>query len=124
MVYRIFVPAVPIFEVMGAISILALAANGTCLALLWKHRQEDVNMSSAWECSRNDITSNYCGVCRRCEGLAHAFRMARPAGRTRACHSVSTVGRIRCVEPSPSCAVPPSNRASQKRSRLRLIASI
>jgi len=27
-------------------------------SLLWKHRQEDVNMSSVWECSRNDIASN------------------------------------------------------------------
>jgi cation diffusion facilitator family transporter len=57
-IYRFIVPSVPIFEVMGAISILALAANGTCLALLWKHRQEDINMSSVWECSRNDIASN------------------------------------------------------------------
>ena len=57
-IYRMVVPSVPIFEVMGAISILALAANGTCLALLWKHRQEDINMSSVWECSRNDIASN------------------------------------------------------------------
>lgn len=57
-IYRVVVPSVPIFEAMGAISILALAANGTCLALLWKHRQEDINMSSVWECSRNDIASN------------------------------------------------------------------
>jgi cation diffusion facilitator family transporter len=57
-VYRIFNPGVPIFEVMGAVSLLALAANATCLALLWKHRAEDVNMSSVWECSRNDIASN------------------------------------------------------------------
>lgn len=57
-IYRILVPGVPVFELMGAISILALAANGTCLALLWKHRQEDINMSSVWECSRNDIASN------------------------------------------------------------------
>jgi Co/Zn/Cd efflux system component len=57
-IYRSIVPSVPIFEVMGAISILALAANGTCLALLWKHRQEDINMSSVWECSRNDIAAN------------------------------------------------------------------
>jgi Co/Zn/Cd efflux system component len=26
--------------------------------LLWKHREEDINMSSVWECSRNDIASN------------------------------------------------------------------
>jgi cation diffusion facilitator family transporter len=57
-VYRLAVPAQPIFEAMGAVSLLALAANGTCLALLWKHRREDVNMSSVWECSRNDIASN------------------------------------------------------------------
>jgi Co/Zn/Cd efflux system component len=57
-IYKMVVPGLPIFEVMGAISILALAANGTCLALLWKHRQEDINMSSVWECSRNDIASN------------------------------------------------------------------
>ncbi len=56
--YRLAVPAQPIFEAMGAVSLLALAANGTCLALLWKHRREDVNMSSVWECSRNDIASN------------------------------------------------------------------
>jgi Co/Zn/Cd efflux system component len=57
-VYKLMNPAVPIFEAMGLIGLLALAANGTCLALLWKHRREDVNMSSVWECSRNDIASN------------------------------------------------------------------
>jgi Co/Zn/Cd efflux system component len=46
------------FETMGLISLLALLANGTCLMLLWKHRAEDVNMSSVWECSRNDIATN------------------------------------------------------------------
>jgi Co/Zn/Cd efflux system component len=56
--YRLVVPAQPIFEAMGAVSLLALAANGACVALLWKHRREDVNMSSVWECSRNDIASN------------------------------------------------------------------
>lgn len=57
-IYRIMVPAVPVFEAMGVVSILALIANGICLALLWKHRKEDINMSSVWECSRNDIASN------------------------------------------------------------------
>lgn len=56
--YRIMNPAVPVFETMGIISVVALAANGVCLALLWKHRAEDLNMSSVWECSRNDIASN------------------------------------------------------------------
>lgn len=57
-VYRLFEPALPIFEVMGIFSLLGLAANGACLFLLWRHRHEDVNMSSVWECSRNDIASN------------------------------------------------------------------
>jgi len=56
--YRLFVPSVPLFEVMGTFSLLGLAANSLCLYLLWRHRHEDVNMSSVWECSRNDIASN------------------------------------------------------------------
>ena len=56
--YRIAVPVIPVYETMGLVSLLALLANGTCLALLWKHREEDINMSSVWECSRNDIASN------------------------------------------------------------------
>jgi Co/Zn/Cd efflux system component len=56
--YRTVVPAVPIFEAMGLVSLLALLGNGSCLALLWKHREEDINMSSVWECSRNDIAGN------------------------------------------------------------------
>lgn len=56
--YRVFIPSVPIFEVMGAFSLLGLAANSLCLFLLWRHRHEDINMSSVWECSRNDIASN------------------------------------------------------------------
>lgn len=57
-VYRLIVPALPVFETMGVVSLLALLGNGACLALLWKHREEDINMSSVWECSRNDIASN------------------------------------------------------------------
>ncbi len=58
LVYKLIVPTVPIFEVMGIFSLLGLAANSVCLYLLWRHRHEDVNMSSVWECSRNDIVSN------------------------------------------------------------------
>ena len=57
-VYRLFVPSAPLFEIMGAFSLLGLAGNSICLFLLWRHRHEDVNMSSVWECSRNDIASN------------------------------------------------------------------
>lgn len=57
-VYKLFVPSLPVFEVMGVFSLIGLAANSACLFLLWRHRHEDVNMSSVWECSRNDIASN------------------------------------------------------------------
>ncbi|MGY6274045.1 cation transporter [Methylomonas sp. MgM2] len=57
-IYKLIVPSTPLFEVMSAFSLLGLAANSICLFLLWRHRHEDVNMSSVWECSRNDIAVN------------------------------------------------------------------
>ena len=56
--FKLISPTIPVFEVMGVFSLLGLAANSVCLFLLWRHRHEDVNMSSVWECSRNDIASN------------------------------------------------------------------
>ena len=56
--YKSLHPETPIYEVMGATSLVALAANGVCLWLLWSHREEDINMSSVWHCSRNDIATN------------------------------------------------------------------
>ena len=55
---RLLDPVLPAFDEMGLFSLLALAANSVCLFLLWRHRHEDVNMSSVWECSRNDIATN------------------------------------------------------------------
>ena len=57
-VYKIIVPHVPVFQAIGAIGLLALAANSLCLVLLWRHRADDINMSSVWLCSRNDIIAN------------------------------------------------------------------
>jgi len=57
-IYRILFPHVPVFEVIGAIGLLALAANGICFFLLWRHRSDDINMSSVWLCSRNDLIAN------------------------------------------------------------------
>ena len=37
---------------------IALAANLICLRLLWRFRSQDVNMSSTFECSRNDVIAN------------------------------------------------------------------
>lgn len=50
--------AVPIFESMGVVAFVALLLNLTCLLLLTKHRDQDINMTSVWECSRNDILNN------------------------------------------------------------------
>ena len=57
-IYRTIFQEVPIFETMGVVGILALAANLTCLILLTRHRNTDVNMASVWLCSRNDIIAN------------------------------------------------------------------
>jgi Co/Zn/Cd efflux system component len=43
---------------MGAFSLLGLFANGLCLLLLYRHRDDDLNMSSVWICSRNDVAAN------------------------------------------------------------------
>ena len=56
--YKMIIPQVPVFETIGIIGVLALAANSLCLVLLWRHRADDINMSSVWLCSRNDIIAN------------------------------------------------------------------
>jgi Co/Zn/Cd efflux system component len=56
--YRLINPVLPSYEVMSLFSVAGLLANGLCLFLLWRHRHDDINMSSVYECSRNDIASN------------------------------------------------------------------
>lgn len=53
--WRLAHPAVPVFETMGVIGLLNLGANLICLRLLTPYRSGDVNLASAWECSRNDV---------------------------------------------------------------------
>lgn len=48
-------PSSTLMLVFGGV---ALLANLLCLALLWRFRQQDVNMASTFECSRNDVISN------------------------------------------------------------------
>ena len=57
-IYKLRFPEVPAFEAIGVIGMLALIANVLCLALLWRHRSDDINMQSVWLCSRNDIVAN------------------------------------------------------------------
>ena len=49
----------PVFQTMGAAAILNLGANLLCLRLLYPYRKSDVNMSSVYECSRNDIVEGF-----------------------------------------------------------------
>jgi Co/Zn/Cd efflux system component len=62
-IYKIIVPHLPVYETIGVIGLLALAANSLCLLLLWRHRTDDINMSSVWLCSRNDIIANVSVLC-------------------------------------------------------------
>jgi Co/Zn/Cd efflux system component len=49
---------VPSAGVVGGVGLLALAANVACLWLLRRRRGDDLNMRSAWLCSRNDVAAN------------------------------------------------------------------
>jgi Co/Zn/Cd efflux system component len=53
--WRIAHPGVPVVETMSLAALLNLAANGVCLWLLTPYKTGDLNMASAWECSRNDV---------------------------------------------------------------------
>lgn len=54
-IWRLNNPTVPLFETMGAAALFNLALNGVCLWLLTPLKDSDINLASAWECSRNDI---------------------------------------------------------------------
>lgn len=49
---------VPVFETMGVVAFIAFLLNFTCFILLTRFRDQDINMSSVWECSRNDMLNN------------------------------------------------------------------
>ena len=50
--------APPSPPVVSGTAVAALFANAVCLALLTRHRDDDINMRSTWICSRNDIVAN------------------------------------------------------------------
>jgi Co/Zn/Cd efflux system component len=56
--YHVIVLGVPRAEVMGAIGLLALAANVTSVLVLFKYKDGDANVRSVWLCSRNDALGN------------------------------------------------------------------
>jgi cation diffusion facilitator family transporter len=56
--YKVFHPIMPGVATMGVVGGLALAANLVCFGLLYRHRADNLNMSSTWLCSRNDLIAN------------------------------------------------------------------
>lgn len=57
-VYHLLVPGAPAAIVMGAVGVVALAANALSAGLLFAFRGGDANMRSVWLCSRNDAIGN------------------------------------------------------------------
>ena len=56
--YHVLVLGIPRAEVMGAIGILALAANAASVLVLMRYKDGDANVRSVWLCSRNDAIGN------------------------------------------------------------------
>ena len=56
--YKAYAGSAPVSVAMMSVGAVALVANIACLILLTRHREDDVNMRSAWICSRNDLFAN------------------------------------------------------------------
>jgi Co/Zn/Cd efflux system component len=57
-IYHTLILGLPKAEVMGAIGVLALAANLASVLLLMRYKDGDANVRSVWLCSRNDAVGN------------------------------------------------------------------
>ncbi|GEO84286.1 MULTISPECIES: cation transporter [Alphaproteobacteria] len=56
--WRVFYDGMPEAPVMGAIGLMALAANVASVLLLMNYKDGDANVRSVWLCSRNDAIGN------------------------------------------------------------------
>lgn len=56
--YNFWSPELPHQNSMIILALIALTANGYCLWLLTRHKDDDLNFKSVWICSRNDIVAN------------------------------------------------------------------
>ena len=56
--YQVLVLGLPSAPVMGAIGVLALAANLASVVVLMRYKDGDANVRSVWLCSRNDAIGN------------------------------------------------------------------
>ena len=68
-IMKIAAGVVPTASTMGLFGAIALVANLICLGLLYRYRNRDVNLSSTFECSRNDVIANV-GVIAAAAGVA------------------------------------------------------
>lgn len=57
-VRRFFVGSEPVSILMMSISLMALVANVSCLALIHKHREGGIHMQASWIFSANDVLAN------------------------------------------------------------------
>ena len=57
-VYHVLILGVPRAEIMGAVALLALAANMASVLILARYKDGDANVRSVWLCSRNDAIGN------------------------------------------------------------------
>ena len=57
-VYKVLNPVIPDARTIGIIGATALMANLVCFFMLYTHREDNLNMSSTWLCSRNDLIAN------------------------------------------------------------------
>jgi Co/Zn/Cd efflux system component len=57
-IYQVFITEVPRAEIMGAVGVLALAANIASVLVLMRYKDGDANVRSVWLCSRNDAIGN------------------------------------------------------------------
>ena|SRR3989344_5652182 len=55
---KIATPTIPQAETITLLGGIALVVNLVSFLLLMKRRKEDINVRSAWICSRNDVTAN------------------------------------------------------------------
>lgn len=57
-VIKLYNPVIPTGETIAIVGVIAFVANLICFYLLQKYKDGEINVRSAWICSRNDIVSN------------------------------------------------------------------
>ncbi|WP_127558726.1 cation transporter [Saccharospirillum alexandrii] len=57
-IWQVWILGVPSAGIMGAIGVMALAANLASVLILLRYRDGDANVRSVWLCSRNDAIGN------------------------------------------------------------------